>query len=278
MLLGGCIGLFFAATIIHANEMADMASRFQLGDGWTIQSAARVDVGGEQLSTPGYSTQGWYPARVPTTVLAALVAAKVYPDPYFGMNLRSIPGASYPIGHNFAKLPMPLESPFRSAWWFRTEFQLAASDDAGAERSPIALHFDGINFRANVWLNGRRLADTTEVAGAYRTYAFDVTDIARPGEGNALAVEVLPPHADDLALTWVDWNPMAPDKAMGLWRDVYLTTSGLVALRHPHVVTDLDLPSLETARLTVSVDARNTSRARGLGLAIGPHREHCLQP
>ncbi len=239
---------------LAAADASEMTRRHMLSDGWTIQSSAHVTAAGEQLSTPGYETRGWVPATVPATVLAALVAQRVYPDPYFGMNLRRIPGASYPIGRNFAKLPMPPESPFRPAWWFRTEFELPAAD-AGKS---VALCFDGINYRANVWLNGRLLADTDAVAGAYRAYELDVTGVARAGS-NALAVEVFPPHADDLALTWVDWNPMAPDKAMGLWREVYLTTSGPVALKHPHVVSDLDLPSLESARLEITVDARNTT-------------------
>ncbi len=247
------IGL--GATSALVAGVPDRPPRRILSDDWAIQSSTHIREAGDQLSMPGYPTRGWYPATVPTTVLAALVAAKVYPDPYFGMNLRDIPGASYPIGRNFAKLPMPPESPFRSPWWFRTEFELPAADAGRA----IALHFDGINFRADVWLNGRRLADTRTVAGAYRRYEFDVTGVARPGERNALAVEVHPPHADDLALTWVDWNPMAPDKGMGLWREVYLTTSGPVALRHPHVVSDLDLPSLDSARLAVSAEARNMS-------------------
>ena len=243
------------SSVPAAGQTLEVAPRQTLTDGWTIQSSAHIQAPGDVLSTPGFETRGWYPATVPTTVLAALVAARVYPDPYFGMNLRDIPGASYPIGRNFAKLPMPPESPFRPAWWFRTEFELPAN----AAGRTVALSFDGINFRANVWLNGRLLADTEAVAGAYRAYELDVTSVARAGARNALAVEVFPPHADDLALTWVDWNPMAPDKAMGLWRDVYLTTSGPVALRHPHVVTDLDLPSLETARLAISVDARNAT-------------------
>ena len=248
-----------------ADQAPEAAPRRLLSSGWAIQSSAHVQAAGDQLSTPGYPTPGWYPAKVPTTVFAALVAARVYPDPYFGMNLRGIPGVSYPIGHNFAKLPMPPESPFRSAWWFRTELEVPAED----ARQTITLHFDGINFRANVWLNGRQLADTETVVGAYRGYTFDVTEIVRSGERNALAIEVFPPHADDLALTWVDWNPMAPDKGMGLWRDVYLTTSGAVALRHPHVVSDLDLPSLESARLSVSVDARNTTGRPVQGIVRG---------
>ncbi len=280
------IGLFAASDVAAGQALAGEAPavtpRLLLNGGWSIQSSAHVEAACELLSMPGFTARGWYPAKVPSTVLAALVAAKVYPDPYFGMNLRRIPGASYPIGRNFAKLPMPPESPFRSAWWFRTEFELPAGD---AEQS-IALHFDGINFRANIWLNGRRLADTEAVAGAYRRYEFDVTPeggkrnitpeggkqnivpeggkpnivgAVRPGQRNALAVEVFPPYADDLALTWVDWNPMAPDKGMGLWREVYLTTSGPVALRHAHVISELDQPSLTSARLHVSIDARNTT-------------------
>ncbi len=257
-----------ASTAVAVGGTPATASRQLLAEGWMIQSSAKVEAAGEELSTPGGdSTRGWYPATVPTTVLAALVAAEVYPDPYFGMNLRQVPGASYPIGHNFAKLPMPAESPFRAAWWYRTEFDLAAA--SGDASQAIALHFDGINFRAEIWLNGRQLADTETVAGAYRRYEFDVSTAVRRGERNALAVKIYPPEANDLAFTWVDWNPMAPDKAMGLWRDVYLTTSGSVALRHPHVVTDLDLPSLASARLSISVDARNTSARSTRGVLRG---------
>ncbi len=70
--------------------------------------------------------RAWHPATVPTTVFSALVAAGVYPDPYFGTNLRSAPGVSYNIGFNFSNAPMPADSPFRKPWWFRTEFKLPA--------------------------------------------------------------------------------------------------------------------------------------------------------
>jgi hypothetical protein len=38
---------------------------------------------------------------VPTTVVAAPVDSGLYPDPYYGMNLRSIPGTTYDFGDNF---------------------------------------------------------------------------------------------------------------------------------------------------------------------------------
>ena len=75
------------------------------------------------------------------------------------------------------------------------------------------------------------------MVGAFRRYEFDVTRPAKAGESNALAVEVAAPEAPDLAFNWVDWNPMPPDKNMGLWGPVYLTHSGPLALRHPQVVS-----------------------------------------
>ncbi len=262
--------------MIAAAEPKPRTDRLDLDDGWTIQSSARlkavdgkvtgvevsgvevsgVEVPGVELSQPGFPTDGWHPATIPSTVVAALVADGTYPDPYFGMNLRTLPGADYPIGKIFSKLPMPEGSPFRSSWWFRTEFATPVAGSFPRSGEATVLHFDGINYRANIWLNGTRLASRDEVAGAYRLYQFDVTEHLRAKGMNALAVEIFPPGVDDLAITWVDWNPMAPDKAMGIWRDVYLTTSGPVTLQHPHVVTDLELP---VARLTVSVELRNTT-------------------
>jgi len=102
-----------------ASDGAD-TSRFGLRRGWSIQSSAKVEAKGETVSTAQFVPRQWYPASVPTTVLNALVENNVYPDPYYGMNLRSIPGTAYPIGENFAKFPMPADSPFRVPWWRRS--------------------------------------------------------------------------------------------------------------------------------------------------------------
>jgi exo-1,4-beta-D-glucosaminidase len=231
------------------------ASRLKLGGGWAIRSSAEVPEKGEVLSSPQFTPTGWHRASVPSTVLAALVGNGLYPDPYFGMNLRSIPGATYPIAKNFSNLPMPEDSPFRVPWWYRTEFTIPAD----FQGKTVWLHFDGINFRANIWLNGKQIASAEKIAGAYRIFEFDVTESAKAGGRNALAVEVFPPQANDLAITWVDWNPAPPDKDMGLYRDVYLTASGPVAVRWPHVITKLDLPALDKAHLTVSAELHNAT-------------------
>jgi exo-1,4-beta-D-glucosaminidase len=233
-----------------------------LHEGWRLQSADKVSESGARISTTAFQPEGWYTTSVPTTVLAALVDNKVYPDPYFGMNLASLPGASYSTHagmsdpeHNFSNVPMPPDSPFRSSWWFRKDFHL--SNQSPGQR--VWLHFDGINFRANVWLNGRPIAASTDIAGAWRQFELDVTDAVLRGKSNVLAVQVYPPQPNDLAISWVDWNPAPPDKNMGLWRDVYLTTTGPVALRWPHAVSRFPPPSLDAARLTVTVELSNAT-------------------
>ena len=125
----------------------------------------------------------------------------------------------------------------------------------------VWLKFDGINYRANIWLNGKQIANSNEVAGAWRTYEFNVTDAVKPGAENVLAVQVWAPTENDLAITFVDWNPAPPDKNMGLWRDVYLTTSGPVAVRYATVVSKLDLPATDRAQLTVTAQLKNATDA-----------------
>jgi exo-1,4-beta-D-glucosaminidase len=228
--------------------------RTRLDTGWRIQSAARVEQEGATLSKAGFDTRTWIPATVPTTVVGALVTNGQFKDPYVGMNLRDIPGTTYPIGAVFARQPMPLDSPYRVAWWFRTEFPTPAAPD-----SHHWLHFDGINYRANVWLNGVQIASTRDVAGAYRRYEFDVTSALRRDGPNALAVEIFAPLENDLGINWVDWNPTPPDKNMGIWQPAYLTTSGPVALRHPYVLAKLNAPRYDEADLAIVADLWNAT-------------------
>ena len=145
--------------------------------------------------------------------------------------------------------------PFRSSWWYRTKFELPAEDRG----KTIWLGFDGINFRINVWLNGKQVAAADKAAGAWRLFEFDITAAAKAGETNTLAIEVFPPQPHDLAITFVDWNPQPPDKNMGMWRDVYVTATGPVAVRYPAVTTTLNLPKTDQAQLMVRAELRNAS-------------------
>ncbi|MGH9396988.1 MAG: glycosyl hydrolase 2 galactose-binding domain-containing protein, partial [Terriglobia bacterium] len=256
LLLAACLTAVPTALAAQpGGGLSQPGARMVLRRGWSIQSSAKAAESGSVISTPHFQTLGWYPTSVPSTVLAALVANKVYPNPDFGMNLRSIPGATYPIGGNFSLMPMPPDSPFRPGWWYRTQFSLPA----GTQGKTLWLHFGGINNSANIWLNGRQVASPDQVNGMRRNYEFNVTGEAMPGQINTLAVEIFAPTPADLAITFVDWNPLPPDKDMGLFRDVYLTLSGPVAVRNPQVTTKLDLPSLDAAHLTVAADVENAT-------------------
>ena len=219
------------------------SEKLVLRDSWTLQSSAKVDTKGEVVSTPGFIPKGWHNITVPTTVVAALVKDQTLPDPFFATNLRQFPGVTYPIGANFSNIAMQSDSPYAVSWWYRKQFAAPASYSG----KTVWLDFKGINYRANIFLNGRQIANSNDVAGAWRTYEFNVTEFLKPGRENVLAI------------TFVDWNPAPPDKNMGLWREVYLTTSGPVALRYPTVVSKLNPPANDSAQLTVTAQLKNGS-------------------
>ena len=256
-LLAYCAG---AQTRAAASQAA---GRINLAGGWSIQSSAKVTQKGDEIASTGFRPDGWYAATVPSTVIAALVNNKVYPDPYFGMNLRSIPGTTYNIGTNFSNIAMPADSPFAVSWWYRTQFQLPPA----TKGKRLWLNFDAINYRANIWLNGHEIANADQAVGMYRMFEFDITDVAVAGN-NTLAVEVFPPKETSLTLTFVDWNPMPADKDMGLVRDVYVLASGPVSVRNSQVVTRLD-PSLDNAHLTLYADLKNASAQAVEGVLRG---------
>jgi exo-1,4-beta-D-glucosaminidase len=260
-----CLILLFAPRTASADTSEASETKMFLHEGWALQSSCLFLARGEQISTPRFRANGWHSATVPTTVVAALVADKTYPDPYYGKNLRDIPGTTYPIGKNFSLLQMPENSPFRCPWWYRIEFRLPPS----YKGRHVWLHFGGINNQANIWLNGQLVAGGKEIAGAYRTYDFDISSMVNRSGPNALAVETIAQTEKDLGINWVDWNPAPPDKDMGLWRSVYLQSSGAVAIRHPMVVTHFPAAALEEAELTVEAELRNAGDKEVTGFLDG---------
>ncbi|MBS1840854.1 MAG: glycosyl hydrolase family 2 [Acidobacteria bacterium] len=257
--IGSLVSLAFAAAVASADGGT------VLRDGWKIQSSAKVSAAAERVSTVGFSTEGWYSTSAPKTVFAVLVENGVYKDPYFGMNLRTFPGVDYKIGGQFANEEMQPNSPYAVPWWYRKEFEIPASERG----KRIWLAFRGINYRADIWINGRKLAGSDTVVGAFRRYEFDVTDFVKAGSKNAVAVSVSAPHAAELGITWVDWNPTPPDKDMGLWQEVILSSSGSVTVRHATVETKLNLPKADFAHLTVRAEVTNATAAPVKGTVRG---------
>ncbi|HMA52258.1 MAG TPA: LamG-like jellyroll fold domain-containing protein, partial [Magnetospirillaceae bacterium] len=236
---------------------ASGADRWALGD-FRLQAAPKVTADGGALSKPGFDAGSWYAATVPGTVLTTLVDRGVYPDPDFGLNNMAIP-----------------ESLARQSYWYRSEFE-APADLAGRH---LLLNFEGVNYAAEIWLNGQRLGD---MKGAFKRGRFDVTSALQPGKRNALAVLVSPPphpgipHEQSMlagagdnggmqaldgptfiATEGWDWMPGVRDRNTGLWRGVTLEASGAVRLGDAHVVTSLPLPDRSRAEVKISVPVEN---------------------
>jgi exo-1,4-beta-D-glucosaminidase len=214
---------------------------------WKIQSGDQLPAGGDSISTTAFETDTWYDAQVPSTVLASLVDQGQYQDLYFGMNLKDVP-----------------KGRFEQPWWYRNEFVLNGAD---AEAVTL-LAFDGINYAANIWLNGRQLADTKQVYGAFRRFRFNVSEFVKKGD-NVLAVEVVPPGPGDFSTGFVDWNPPAPDRNMGIFRPVMLRHCKNVSIDNPFIKTDLDTDTLDRAYLSVSAELTNHSGRSVTGVLAG---------
>ncbi len=242
------------AAAVTAQGNAAPGTRVYLHKDWQIQSSCVAKTTGEQISVVGFDASTWHKSDLPATAVGALVMDKTYPDPYFGTNLKTLPGMNYSNKSFFAIQDMPAGSPFLCSWWFRTEF-VTPTDLA---QKNAWLHFLGINYRANVWVNGMKVGDAKDVAGTYRAFEFNVSKNLHAGTTNAVALEIFAPQKDDLGITWVDWNPTPADRDMGIWKEVFLTSSGDVSVRHPFVASKLDA-EYKTAALTASADLRNTS-------------------
>ncbi|MGW2829483.1 glycoside hydrolase family 2 protein [Streptomyces sp. NPDC001286] len=206
--------------------------------GYAIQSTAKVPDSAAAVSSPGYPATGWHPAGPRSTVLAALLADGLYADPFYSTEQRKIP-----------------KSDFQVPWWYRSDFTVADT----SERT--YLDFSGVISAADVYVDGKRVATTKDVTGAYTHHELDVTSLVRPGT-NTVAFRIRPNDPTrNLTMGWIDWLQPPPDENMGIVRDVVIRRGGPVALRDAHVVTKLDVPSLASADLTVKAQARNDSDA-----------------
>ena len=211
-----------------------------LSDNWQIRSSEGLNVNGAGLSSIERTGDGWIDASVPSTVLGALCNAGVYEDPFFGKNLEDIPTA-----------------PFEASWWYVTSFDMPAFS---SDREQVRMFFDGINYRANVWLNGVKILSSDTAFGAFRQFMCDITDVAKAS--NRLAVEVIPPQPRDFYMGFVDWAPVPPDHNMGIYRPVRIKRSGKASLNRPFIITDVNTETLDEASLTISAELTNHSNER----------------
>lgn len=227
------------------------------GGAWRLQRASLVNADGVALSKPDYDDDSWLIATVPGTILTSYLNDGAIPDPNFGDNQVLIS-----------------DSYFYSDFWYRDVFTPPAS--YRGERT--YLNFDGINWKAVVFLNGHKLG---QVDGAFIRGRFDVTDILKPGEPNVLAVLIIknahPGFATEqgryntdanggqlgedsptfeASVGW-DWIPTIRGRNTGIWSDVYLSKSGPVTIKNPYVSTTIPLPDTTTADISIEVALHN---------------------
>jgi len=260
---------------------------------WQLKSSLVEKTNGQEISTGKYSKDKWYPVQVPTTVLRGLVKNGVYPDPHLDMNNYLIPDVSdaFNKDNNLAKysyLPGK-ENPWKDPYWFRTEFKIPAE----FKGKQAWLNFNGINYRAEVWLNGKLVADSAQMAGMFQRFKYNITSLINDGT-NYLAVKIFQvdhpgkpgtqfkifggsrgPAEDlfkDLTLKisggW-DCAMTARDRNMGIYQDVYLSFTDEVDIINPYIITDIPLPDTTSAALTISATLFNSSDKVQTGVLKG---------
>lgn len=216
---------------------------------WVINSSEKISTGGAELSLPSYNPSGWYEATVPSTILGNLVRDRVFEDVFKARTLEKIP-----------------DSLFAVPWWYRTVFRLP---EKAGDPQHVVLKFYGINYKADVWLNGHLIAGADSVVGGFRQFTFDITGSVRFGAMNALAVKVYRPGPGAVTLGFVDWNPRPADHDMGLWRPVEIQVSGPVSISRPFVATKVDTATLKKAALTISAELKNGTSGSVDGTLLG---------
>lgn len=237
---------------------------------WKMQKAGDVKSTAEEISMPGYKTNDWLTAIVPGTVLNSLVYDGIYPEPNHGMNNRLALG----------QIP-DLEKAGREfyTYWFRTEFKVPA--EYSGRR--VWLQVDGINYRAEIWVNGHLLGN---MSGMFRPGSFDITEFVKAGKKNGLAIKVYPvdmPGAyrpkgwgagdefhnggdgniglNTTMLMSVGWDFTFPDgvrdRNTGIWKSISLYSTGNAVLRHPFIKSELSKPNYDVAKENISVEVIN---------------------
>jgi hypothetical protein len=244
----------------HASEQAVAQNGTVIADGWTLQCAMFTKSSPEHISSAEYAGSDWIPAIVPGTVLASYLELGAIPDPYFGNQVSEISDGFFS----------------QNDFWYRNSFVIAS----GCKEHRLWIVFEGINWKADVYLNGTKLG---EIDGAFTRARFEITGAAVCGGKNCVAVlihHVAHPGAvqhkklgekysnggvlgldSPTFVSSIGWNwvPTIPGRNIGIWNDVRFETSGDMLLTDPWVTSELTLADNSKAELTARAEVRNLS-------------------
>ncbi len=227
-----CFFILATAVTVPAacSDSVQPGDKLAFAEGWTLRCK------GEDAA---------YEATVPSTVAGVLYDNGVYTEAIFQDDTyRSLD-----------------RSPFDKEWTYSKQFPYN-----GAGGSHAFLLLDGINYYADIFLNGQHLRSRDTTFGVFNRYCIDVTDCLK--SSNNLEIRLARARPGDLNVGYVDWNPRPLDESMGVWRDVTLAVTGDIRMSDPFVkpVVAEDLSSADlylSATLTNLSDKPVESRFKG---------------
>jgi len=254
-------------------QLPDPGEKTLMNSGWYARRANEVRLDGNQLTMRPFNPDGWMKAKVPGTVLTTMLENNMFPAPEVSLNNNLIPDI-YVVGKEFY------------TYWFVCPFKVTALD----KDRQIWLNFRGINYKADIFLNGKRInSDTQE--GMFLRHSYRITDRLKENEVNLLAVIVYPPDypgnanggqggdgqiARNVTMQFTpgwDWIQPVRDRNTGIWDEVSLTTTEAVRIQHPYVVTKV--PGIRQpdgnqadAFVRTTVEVENTSAITRTGTLV----------
>jgi hypothetical protein len=242
--------------------------QYELNTGWKCINRGKVSAGGEKISLSSYSLNDWMPATVPGTVLTTLIDNKLMPDPFYGMNNEKIPDI-YRVGRDYY------------TYWFVKDL----TEPAPKGGRQVWLHFRGVNYGCDIYLNGHKLNSQTH-RGMFLRQTYNISGFLNKDGRNRLAVIVYPPDpvgnpnggqggdgeiARNVSHQYVagwDWIQPVRDRNTGIWDKVTIERTGSVNILNPHIITRVpgarlpEVTSQAPATLIVSAELENaTARA-----------------
>lgn len=221
--------LFTGFTILSFSQNTN---KIQLSD-WKIQNSTITGTDGKAISRNDHDDKTWIESKVPSTIFNALVQNETYKDIYKGKNLEKISN-----------------TPFKTSWWYRTTFDIKNIDQI------YLLEFEGINYSANIWLNGKQIASKFKVINPFRQFKYQINEYIQKGK-NTLAIEVFPPEKGDFTIGFVDWNPAPPDNNMGIYRNINLISNYGVSIENPYIESVFEKNYFEEADLIFSTNLKS---------------------
>lgn len=253
--------------------LPDIGEKALLNSGWYARRANELLPDGNRLSASSFNPEGWMKAKVPGTVLTTMLENNLFPAPEFSLNNNLIPDIN-DIGNDFY------------TFWFVRPFEIKNSD----KNKQVWLNFRGINYKADIFLNGKRINPVTH-EGMFLRKTFNITEYIKENGENLLAVIVYPPDypgnanggqggdgeiARNMTMQFTpgwDWIQPVRDRNTGIWDEVSITTTGSVKVQHPYIVTKV--PGVRNpggnqkdAIIRTSVELENTTDQSQKGLLI----------